>query len=118
MTAFNDQMQDDLDIFYNTDEFAEEVDIKSEHGGDVYHDIAVIFEFGEGIRERGSDALGVEATMRIKASDAALCDIHFFRIIDEVFNVYRSNGEIWRVLDAELATDGLEWVCVISRMSR
>jgi hypothetical protein len=107
--TFKTQMQTDLDIFYNTDEFAEEVNIESADGDDVYHDIHALITFGEGEEYRGADALGNEGTMRIRVSD--------IETIATGYSVYRGT-ETWRILDAKKSEDDLEWIAVISRINR
>jgi hypothetical protein len=107
--TFKQQMADDLDLFYNTDEFAEAVTIESADGDDVYHDIAVIFDFGDGFAYRGADDPGVEGWARIRLSDLGA--------IKTGYIIYRDE-ERWRLLGGAVqSTDGLEWIVPISRFT-
>jgi hypothetical protein len=108
--TLKDQILADLDdVFYNTDDFAELVDIESADGDDIFRDVPVIIEFGDGDGYTGADALGTEATMRIRVTDIA--------IIASGYSVYRGT-ETWKVLDGQKSEDNLEWRAAISRINR
>ncbi len=68
MSAFKDQLTSDLDVFFNTDEFAEAVTYTPSGGSAV--SISAIVDRADGSRrEGGLSSLQYEAMIQVKASD-------------------------------------------------
>jgi hypothetical protein len=105
--TFKAQLVTDLDVFYNTDEFAETVTYRP--SGYTAVSIPAIIDYGKGFESEGSDSLNTNATIRIRVSDIATVAPG-----DEV----TIGAGSWRVMDAKIISDGLEWEAVISRMNR
>ncbi len=112
--TFKDQLDDDLAVFYNTDEFAELVRAESADASETLWDIPAVFTFGEGPEYRGADAPDTNGTVQFRVSDVAE--------ISAGYKIYRTdaNGDetIWRVLGGGRKTsDGLEWIVPISKVT-
>ncbi len=112
--TFKEEMQDDLAIFYNTDEFAELIDVESPDGLTIIQGIPAIFTFGEGLEYQGADAPGTKGMVQMRASDV--------KTISAGHRIYRTadtgDEETWRVLGGGRKTsDDLEWIVPISRVT-
>jgi hypothetical protein len=107
-TAFEDMLAADLSaVFFNADEFAKSVAYTP--AGGLAKMIKAIITYGEGEEYRGADALNIEATMEIQASDVATVSVGDSIAI---------GLEIWQVIDASKISDGLIWSCILSRLNR
>jgi len=68
-----------------------------------------IFNFGKGEGYKGSDALGHDATMRVRISEIAE--------INAGDSIMRG-AETWQVIDGDKSIDGLEWIALVSKITR
>jgi hypothetical protein len=107
MTTLNEQLADDLAVFYDTElGFAESAAYYPRGGSPKT--VPVIVDSGKGDDYKGADAFGVSAALRIRVSDVTAPEAD-----DEV----RIEGETWKVLYADLSADSLEWIVTIDRLN-
>lgn len=97
----------DLDVFYNADEFAEEITHISLAGAST--SAKAIFTAGEGDGYKGADKFDHNAVMRVRVSEIAA--------INSGEQITRGT-ETWEITDGEKSADGLEWIVGVSRLTR
>jgi hypothetical protein len=106
--SFEDMIKNDLDnIFYNTSMgFAKTITYTPDGQWPV--SIPAIISYGKNSELRGTDGYGVRATMRVRVSDISQ------PVKKDQVTI---NGANWIVLDADLSSDGLEWIISINKVS-
>lgn len=102
--AFSDALTEDLNTFYNDEEFAITVTY------DSVPDIPAIIDYGDsGEKNEYSDGFkAIKATIRVKKEDVAQPVYRDIVIINSVN---------WYVM-REIQGDGTEWVCGLERAER
>ena len=104
MVTLKETIQDDLDTFYNTEEFAESVTYTS--FGRWPSSLPALVDYGEGEQYQGSGAYDVRAALFVRVADLAAVTNKDTVVID---------GQTWGVVGAEKINDGLEWRIELNR---
>ena len=141
--TFKTQLADDLDVFYNTNEYAVTATYRPTIATPDVEGIVVLIEEGQGDESQGADSFGVSALLRVRKHDVPMWFTVYrggFDAIDDLDAVddldgiqwvgkpqemnpvagdrFITESDTWQVLGAKKSACGLEWICNVHRLTR
>ena len=102
--AWNDQVSSDMAHVYDTDFDG----VSAVHTNAASTETACIVTINLGTEDpdEGADAFGVTAELRVQVSEVTTVAVR---------DTFTIGSDVWEVIFADYASDGLEWICEVSK---